>query len=69
VYDPSAGTWSAVDLNFPQALNQLTTFGEDEEGNVYLVRSGTVYLFSQTGVLFVDGFESGDTTGWDETVP
>ncbi len=69
VYDATAGAWSAVDLDFPQNLFSLRTFGEDEEGNVHVSAGGAVYLISELGTLFVDGFESGDTTEWTETIP
>jgi len=70
VEDQMTGTWSAVDLDFPDALFQLTTFGEDEEGNVYLATGGgTVYVIDQVTVIFADWFESGDTSAWTDTVP
>jgi len=68
-YDQLGGTWSAVDLDFPQSLNGLTTFGEDELGNVYLAAGSTVYVVNQLGVIFVDGFESGGTGAWADTLP
>jgi hypothetical protein len=69
VYDEGGGTWSAVDLDFPQGLTGLTTFGEDEAGNVYLAAGSTVYVLRQLGVVFADGFESGTTDAWADTVP
>ena len=63
------GTWSAVSLDFAQPTTGITSFGEDEAGNVYFVRSGSLYIFSETGVIFTDGFESGDTAGWTSTTP
>jgi hypothetical protein len=71
VYDEIGGTWSAVDLNFPQNLTGLTTFGEDETGNVYLAAgsTGTVYVLRQLGVVFADGFDAGNTDAWTDTVP
>jgi len=69
VYDEMGGTWSSVDLNFTENLFSLRTFGEDEQGNVYLSAGSTVYVINELGTLFVDGFESGDTTEWTETVP
>jgi hypothetical protein len=69
IYDDVGGTWSTVDLDFPQGLGGLTTFGEDEDGEVYLASGGTVYRFQEVGSIFADGFESGDTTAWSVTTP
>lgn len=69
LYDAGAGTWSAVSLDFAQPTTGITSFGEDEAGNVYFVRSGSLYIFSEAGAIFTDGFESGDTTGWTLTAP
>ncbi len=69
VEDPMTGLWTAVDLDFPTSLFSLRTFGEDEQGNVYISAGSSVYLIHELGVLFVDGFESGDSTAWTTTVP
>jgi len=69
VYDGTAGTWSAVDLNFTENLFSLRTFGEDEQGNVHVSAGGSVWLINELGTLFVDGFESGDTLAWTSTTP
>ena len=70
VEDQMAGTWRAVDLDFPDALFQLTTFGEDEQGNVYLATGGgKVYVIDQVSVIFADWFETGDTSAWSATTP
>jgi len=69
VYDDGAGTWSAVNLDFAQSTSGITAFGEDEQGNVHFVRSGSLYVFTQIGGIFDDGFESGDTTAWSDTSP
>lgn len=68
-YNGGAGTWNVVELDFPQSTSSLLTFGEDEAGNVYLARSGTVYMFSQIGVIFADGFEDGTTDSWTLVTP
>jgi len=68
-YDDGAGTWTAVELDFPQSTTSLLTFGEDEEGNVYLGRSGTIYMFNEIGSLFADGFEGGTTDFWSSVTP
>lgn len=69
VYNEVSGIWSSVNLEFPQATWGITAFGEDEQGNVYFVRSSSLYIFEQIGVIFTDGFETGDTTAWATTVP
>jgi len=69
VYDEVGGTWSAVDLNFTESLFSLRTFGEDEQGNVYLSAGSSVWVINELGTLFVDGFESGDSTAWTTTFP
>lgn len=48
----------------------ITSFGEDEEGEVYVLdRSGGLYRVSSASTMFVDGFESGDVAAWDSAVP
>ena len=69
IYDQMSDTWSAVDLNFTQSLFSLRTFGEDERGNVYVSAGSLVYVINELGTLFVDGFESGDSTAWTTTFP
>ncbi|MCU0304477.1 MAG: PQQ-dependent sugar dehydrogenase [Thermoanaerobaculales bacterium] len=68
-YDGGSGTWSATELAFTQNLGGLTTFGEDEAGNVYLAAGSTVWVLRQIGALFDDGFEDGTTTAWSSTTP
>ena len=47
----------------------IPTFGEGEDGELYLAESGgEVYRFTSPSTVFVDGFESGDTTAWDQTI-
>ncbi len=69
VYNEMGGTWSAVDLDFSPTPFSLRSFGEDERGNVYLASGSSVYVIKQIGTLFVDGFESGNTTEWTATTP
>ena len=47
------------------------SFGEDEDGDLYIsTASGNVFRFdSELRGIFLDGFESGDTTGWSDTQP
>lgn len=69
IYDEMGGTWSVVDLDFPQSLFSLRTFGEDEQGNVYVSAGITVYLINEIGTVFADGFEAANTDAWSNTVP
>jgi glucose/arabinose dehydrogenase len=69
VEDSMTGLWTAVDLDFSTSLFSLRTFGEDEQGNVYISAGSSVYLINELGTLFVDGFESGDSTAWTTTFP
>jgi glucose/arabinose dehydrogenase len=50
----------------------ISSFGEDERGELYLVDlGGTIYRFESPSAptIFGDSFESGDTTGWSAVVP
>lgn len=66
--EPDAmGGWDMellLDLPF-----NVTTFGEDEAGELYVVEfnasSGTVHHLVETTTIFADGFESGDLSRWD----
>ncbi len=58
------GGWSSVlwaDTNLG-----ISTFGEDEDGEIYVADlfGGTVSRFESPSTIFVDGFESGNTSGW-----
>ncbi|MCK5378276.1 MAG: hypothetical protein KAJ78_02685, partial [Acidobacteria bacterium] len=59
-----AGGWSSV-LWLDTSLG-ISTFGEDEDGEIYIADlfGGTVSRFESPSTIFVDGFESGDTSGW-----
>ena len=68
--EDTPGNWS-TSLWMDTSISP-TSFGEDEDGELYMVDSGgTVYRFespSSSGTIFTDGFESGDTTAWTSTV-
>ncbi len=55
----SSVLWSNTDLG-------ISTFGEDEDGEIYVADlfGGTVSRFESPSTIFVDGFESGDPSGW-----
>jgi len=70
----ATGAWSSTLLTTVGASFSLTTFGEDEDGEIYVgsIAGGMVYKIVDTApveLLFVDGFESGDTSAWADTVP
>jgi hypothetical protein len=49
-------------------------FGEDEDGELYLLQGGDVLRFESAsdcvlGAIFSDGFESGDTSRWTLPMP
>ncbi len=57
-----AGVWSASEwLN--TTLN-VTSFGEDEAGELYVVDENEIYRLRSPSSIFTDGFESGDTAAW-----
>jgi glucose/arabinose dehydrogenase len=57
------GGWSAT--LWQQTGFRITSFGEDEQGEIYLVeRGGTIYRFASPGSIFTDGFELGNTSAW-----
>ena len=64
---PTAGVWAEVEL-LDSPLN-VTSFGEDEGGELYLVGNGGLYRLVDLDTLFADGFESGDVAAWSVTVP
>ena len=46
---------------------QMTTFGEGEDGELYVaLRDGRILRLATPPPLFEDGFESGDTSAWTE---
>ena len=53
----------------------ITTFGEDESGELYLAdRAGSILRFESPSTclpsqIFTDGFESGNTSAWSRTGP
>ncbi|MEN8163476.1 MAG: PQQ-dependent sugar dehydrogenase [Acidobacteriota bacterium] len=58
------GGWSTV--LWANTSFGISTFGEDEEGELYVADlfGGTVARFESPSTIFVDGFESGDISGW-----
>lgn len=62
------GGWATelwLDSDFP-----ISSFGEDEDGEAYLVSlGGTVYRFASPSSIFGDQFSTGDTSSWSSTQP
>lgn len=62
-----AGVWSSQAWG---TAAQPGSFGEDEAGELYLLElSGSLYRFEGPGSIFLDDFESGDTSGWSASTP
>ena len=58
----SLGTWDSLS-------GSIYGFGEDESGELYLLQGGSISRFESAsdcdvGLIFGDGFESGDTSAW-----
>ena len=65
------GAWTFSEWdNLP---GNILGFGEDEDGELYVSTGGSILRFESasdcTQVIFEDGFESGDTSAWSNTVP
>ncbi len=62
--EDAMGGWSSSEWpDAPPGLN-VTSFGEDEAGELYVVDLNAVYRFVSPSSIFTDGFESGDTSAW-----
>ncbi|MCP4901921.1 MAG: PQQ-dependent sugar dehydrogenase [bacterium] len=61
------GTWNSTLLL--TAGFGVTSFGEDETGEIYLVRGDSLYRLTEPTGIFGDGFEFGNTDVWTQTVP
>ncbi len=59
-------TWSSP--NWMDTTLRISTFGEDENGELYVadLDNGDIYRFTSPSAIFTDAFESGDTTEWDD---
>ncbi len=66
--EDSPGSWSSVEWdNLP---GSVYGFGEDEDGELYLLQGSDVSRFESASdcivaEIFSDGFESGDTSAWN----
>jgi len=70
--EDTPGNWSFTEWD--DLGGSVYGFGEDEDGEVYLLQGSNVLRFESTSTcvsnsLFEDGFESGNTSVWDATVP
>ena len=61
--ETSPGTWEYALL---MDIANISAFGEGEDGTLYvsLVFNGQLHQVGSPGLVFEDGFESGDTTRW-----
>jgi Glucose / Sorbosone dehydrogenase len=70
--EDSPGVWSFSEWD--DLGGSLFGFGEDEDGELYLLQGGDVLRFESAsdcvlGAIFSDGFESGDTSRWTLPMP
>lgn len=65
------GSWTFTE--WTDLSGSVYGFGEDEDGELYLLQGSSVLRFESASdcapVIFSDGFESGDSTEWSATVP
>ncbi len=66
---PGAGSSWTNDL-WQDTTQVISSFGEDEQGEVYLVNlNGSIYRFESASSVFGDDFEFGDPPLWSVVVP
>ncbi len=72
--EDTPGNWSFTEWD--DLGGSVFGFGEDEDGEVYLLQGSSVQRFesastceAQGNDVFTDGFESGDTSAWNATIP
>lgn len=70
--EDTPGNWSFSEWDDLQG--SVFGFGEDESGELYLLQGSSVARFEsasdcQLGLLFEDGFESGDVLAWSSSSP
>ncbi len=66
------GSWSFTEWD--NLSGSVLGFGEDEAGELYLLQGSDVLRFESAsacvaGLIFADGFESGDTASWSSPSP
>ena len=66
VAEPDNGSWVATE--WADTTYLISSFGEDENGELYLTHlgGGEVYRFESPSSIFTDAFESGDVTEWGQ---
>ena len=57
----STAEWSEIGFG-------LTSFGEDDDGRLYVIDGSTVKRFTSPSSVFGDGFEFADTSPWSAAV-
>ena len=66
--EDTPGSWSFTEWD--DLSGSVYGFGEDESGELYLLQGSSISRFESVsdclaGAIFMDGFESGDTTSWN----
>lgn len=69
VWDPTGQSWDIAELDLTPTPFNLTTFGEDEQGDVYLASGSKVYVLTRPELVFSDGFDQGNTLAWSAVAP
>ena len=70
--EDTPGNWSSFEWD--DLPGSVFGFGEDEDGELYLLDGNSISRFESasdcvSGLIFTDGFESGDATSWSSSVP
>ena len=69
--ETSSGVWTSEPWD-PVPTFAVVGYGEGEDGELYVVVGGSVFRFhseTSVGMIFFDGFESGDVTSWSGSTP
>ncbi len=56
------GSWSSTE--WANTVLNVTSFGEDQAGELYVVDEDTIHRLQSPSSIFCDGFESGNTEAW-----
>jgi len=60
-------SWTAYPVASPGG--GFTGFGEDDDGELYMVAGNRLVRITDPTIVFADGFESGSTSAWSAAVP
>lgn len=59
----SPGVWESTLWDVLPTFS-IVSYGEDEDGELYLTLGGSIARFESLGLVFADSFETGDFSGW-----